>query len=230
MAQAFLEKQDHGSYFSAADLCKSLSKIVPETVQENEATSVILMTDGDSSLNQEKQRKIIQSFAQKNKGRLSLYTAAVGEGNNLAFLELLSSLNNGHLLYSDTHASFPRKLTKLVLDLLHPIAKDISVSISQANPKGRIKLYSSSTALPCLFSKRPYTIYGTAETLTNFTLVLQGKNKNQLFTIKKTSLLQKQKATPESLLSNGLTAKPIQPTKPTLQVAKKSSSNKPAHS
>ena len=199
MAQAFLEKQDHGSYFSAADLCKSLSKIIPDTVQENEVTSVILITDGDSSLNQEKQRKIIQSFLQKNNGKLSLYTAAVGEGNNLTFLDLLSSLNNGYLLYSDTHASFPRKLTKLVLDLLHPIAKDIAVSLSRANPKSQIKLHSSSATLPCLFSKRPYTIYGTADTLTNFTLVLQGRNKNQLFTIKKNISFADAKSDPRAL-------------------------------
>jgi hypothetical protein len=185
MAQAFLEMQEHGSYFSAADLCKSLPKIIPTHVQDNEVTSVILITDGDSSLSQEKQRKIIQSFLQTNKGKISLYTAAVGEGNNLTFLDLLSSLNNGYLLYSDTHASFPRKLTKMVLDLLHPIAKDVTVSIGQSNPKNRIMLHSPTPSLPCLFSKRPYTIYGTADTLGGFTLVLQGKNKNELFTIKK---------------------------------------------
>ena len=185
MAQAFLEKQEHGSYFSAADLCKSLPKIIPNHIEENEVSSVILITDGDSSLSEEKQRKIIQSFLQKNKGKFSLYTAAVGEGNNLAFLELLSSVNNGSLLYSDTHASFPRKLTKLVLDLLHPIAKDVAVSISQSTPKNRIKLHSVAASLPCLFSKRPYTIYGTADTLSDFTLILQGKNKNELFTIRK---------------------------------------------
>lgn len=185
MAQAFLEKQEHGSYFSAADLCKSLPKIIPNNTPENEVSSVILITDGDSSVNEEKQRKIIQSFLQKNKGKFSLYTAAVGERNNLAFLELLSSVNNGSLLYSDTHASFPRKLTKLVLDLLHPIAKDVAISISQSTPKNHIKLHSTTASLPCLFSKRPYTIYGTADTLSDFTLVLQGKNKDELFTIRK---------------------------------------------
>lgn len=185
MAEAFLEKQNHGSYFNAADLCKSLSKIIPDNVQADEATSVILITDGDSSLNQEKQRKIIQSFLKKNNGKLSLYAAAVGEGNNLNFLDLLSSVNKGYLLYSDTHASFPRKLTKLVLDLLHPIAKDVIASIVKSNPKSQIKLHPSAASLPCLFSKQPYTIYGTADTLSDFTLVLQGKNKDQIFTIKK---------------------------------------------
>ncbi len=199
MAEAFLDKQDHGSYFNASDLCKSLSKIIPDTVREDEETSVILITDGDSSLNQDKQRKIIQSFLEKNKGKVSLYTAAVGEGNNLNFLDLLSRLNKGYLLYSDTHASFPRKLTKLVLDLLHPIAKDVSASVVKADPRSRIKLYPTATALPSLFSKKPYTIYGVADSLSDFTLVLQGRNKDQLLTIKKQISFANAKNDPRAL-------------------------------
>jgi Ca-activated chloride channel family protein len=110
LAEEFLEKQEHGSYFAATDIYSALSKIVPSDVPDDEANTAILITDGDSTMHPEKQRKLIQAWLEKNNNKVTLYTACVGEGNNKTLLDLLSSLSRGALLYSDTHTSFPRKL------------------------------------------------------------------------------------------------------------------------
>lgn len=186
LAEDFLEKQQHGTYFAATDIYSVLSKIIPADVPEDESHTAILITEGDSPLHPEKQRKLIHSWLQKNNGSVSLYTACVGEGNNKTFLDLLSSLGRGSLLYSDTHASFPRKLAKLVIDLRYPIAKDLKMTIVKADPSSNLKLYPASIHLPSLFSNHPYIIFGTTDKLSSFTLLLEGRNKNKVLSITKT--------------------------------------------
>lgn len=193
LAEDFLEKQQHGSYFAATDIYSALSKIVPSEVPDQEANTAILITDGDSTLHPEKQRKLIQTWLEKNNSKVSLYTACVGEGNNKTLLDLLSSLSRGSLLYSDTHTSFPRKLAKLVIDLRHPIAKDMMLSIVQANASSGVKLYPASAYLPYLLSDHPYVIFGTANKLSDFTVLLEGRNKNRALSIKKTISFEKAK-------------------------------------
>lgn len=193
LAEDFLEKQEHGSYFAATDIYSALSKIVPSNISDDEANTAILITDGDSTLHPEKQRKLIQAWLEKNNGKVSLYTACVGEGNNKTLLDLLSSLSRGSLLYSDTHTSFPRKLAKLVIDLRHPIAKDMMLSIVEANISSSIRLYPASAHLPYLLSDHPYIIFGTADKLSDFTILLEGRNKNKVLSIKKTISFEKAK-------------------------------------
>jgi hypothetical protein len=167
------------------DLYACLGKIIPSQVDEEEAHTAILISDGESSLKLDKQRSLINAWLQANRGKITLYTAAVGQDNNLSSLDLLGTASRGSLLYSDTHTGFPRKLAKLILTLRSPVAKEMSLNIVANDPSSRLQLYPSSSRLPYLFSDHPYVLYGTAEKLSDFTLILEGKNKGQILSIKK---------------------------------------------
>jgi hypothetical protein len=184
-ADLFLEKQNHGHYGAATDIYASLSKVIPVNVNDNEAHTAILISDGDSHIKVDKQRQMINAWLEANRGRVTLYTAAVGQGNNLAILDLLSTVSRGSLLYSDTHTGFPRKLAKLVISLRSPIAQEMSLSIMSSDPSSEIELYPSSSRLPYLFSDQPFVLFGKAEKLSDFNLLLQGRNKNHVLSIKK---------------------------------------------
>ncbi|HEY5236420.1 MAG TPA: VWA domain-containing protein [Rhabdochlamydiaceae bacterium] len=185
LAEEFLERQPHGHYGPPVDLYSCLGKLIPYQVDEEEAHTAILISDGESSLKLDKQRSLINAWLQANRGKVTLYTAAVGQDNNLSSLDLLGTVSRGSLLYSDTHTGFPRKLAKLVLTLRSPVAKEMSLNILSNDPSSRLQLYPSSSRLPYLFSDHPYVLYGTAEKLSDFTLILEGKNKGQILSIKK---------------------------------------------
>jgi hypothetical protein len=185
LAEEFLERQPHGHYGPPVDLYSCLGKIIPSQVNDEEAHTAILISDGDSSLKLDKQRSLINAWLQANRSKVTLYTAAVGQDNNLSSLDLLGTASRGSLLYSDTHTGFPRKLAKLVMTLRSPVAKEMSLNIVASDPSSRLQLYPLSSRLPYLFSDHPYVIYGTAEKLSDFSLVLEGKNKGQIFSIKK---------------------------------------------
>jgi hypothetical protein len=61
----------------------------------------------------------------------------------------------------------------------------MSLNILASDPTARLHLYPSSSRLPYLFSDHPYILYGTADKLADFTLILEGKNKGEVFAIKK---------------------------------------------
>ena len=181
MAEDFLEKQPHGHYGAATDIYSSLSKIIPTTIDESQVHTAILISDGDSELRPAKQRRLIQTWLRENRGRVTLYTAAAGQGNNLSTLELLATAGRGSFIYSDTHTGFPRKLAKQILALRFPIAKDMTFSLSNS----KIELSPSSARLPSLFSDHPFVLYGSADKLTDFTLTLEGRNQDKVLSIKK---------------------------------------------
>jgi hypothetical protein len=189
MAEEFLSKESHGHTSAATDIYRKLSDVMPSGSADDEETSIILISDGDSSLNAEKQGKLTRAILQKNHGLATIYTAAVGQGNNLAMLDLLSAFGRGSLLYSDTHAAFPRKLASLVIGIRNPIAKEIDFHISTSDPTARLCLFPTASHLPTFFSDRPYTLYGMCDHLCSFNLILQGRNKNQPLMIRKTITL-----------------------------------------
>jgi hypothetical protein len=193
LAEEFLEKQPHGNYGPPTDLYSSLLKIIPSDVNENEAHTAILISTGVSKIKPEKQRTLINAWLEANRGKVVLYTAAVGSDNNLGPLDLLGTSGRGALMHSDTNTAFPRKLAKLILTLRSPIAKEMTLSVSDADPASRLQLFPSPSRLPYLFSDHPFVLFGTAEKLTDFTLMLEGKNKDQLMTIKKTVAFSKAK-------------------------------------
>ncbi len=184
-AEEFLEPQEHGNLFSAADIFASLLNVVPYRVSQEEAHTAILITDGDSSQSSVKQQKNISHWIDANAGHVTLFTAAIGKGNNLIMLDLLSSLSGGQLLYSDTHAAFPRRLGKLLLNLRNPLVKEINLSAVPKDSDVEILFYPSSNHLPNMLAKQSYEIMGTIDQLSDFTLLIQGRHKDRAVTITK---------------------------------------------
>lgn len=184
-AQRFLEDEPHQHHRKSVDIYSALIDLLPYQKKQQEAHTVILITDGKGSLHTQQQKHIIETWLTQSQGKISLYTAAVGQENNILFLDLLSRLSRGHLMYSDTHASFPRKLAKLVSTLRSPIAKEMSFTLVSSDPKSRLKLYPPPMQLPDLFCHHPYVLLGKIEKPTDFVLMIQGKHKGTVLNIKK---------------------------------------------
>jgi hypothetical protein len=184
-AEEFLDKEEAGGLFAAGEIYTSLEKILSMIPEDEEVHTAILLTDGKSSLNHERKKNVLKKWVEKNNGKLALYAAAVGRDNDLVALDMLSSISGGKLLYSDTHASLPRKLAKLVLDLKDPIAKDLMITAIPHHPHSHIEFYAAGSHLPALYSHRPYLLIGQIDDPCAFDLVIQGRHRDQWIAIKK---------------------------------------------
>ncbi len=184
-AEEFLDKQEGGGLFAASDIYLTINKVLPLVPENDEMHTAILLTDGKTSMSPERKQKAIKQWVEKNHGKLSLYTCAVGRDNDLVTLDMLSSVSGGKMLYSDTHASFPRKLSKLVLDLKDPIAKDVIVSALPHNPDAHIEFTAPNARPTSLYSHQPYVIVGQIDEPGSFDIVVQGRHRDQWIAIKK---------------------------------------------
>ena len=89
-------------------------------------------------------------------------------------LDLMSTFNNGELVYSKTHAAFPRKLAVLIKHIGSFLAKDIHIQVASQHFDTGIEFYPNAQALPSLYSDKPYMVYGSTNDLKDFDLMLQG--------------------------------------------------------
>lgn len=184
-AEDFLESTATQRRFSSLDLFPMLTEAVEEIEPNEEMHTAILFTNGESSANFEKQQKQIRKYLDKNNGKVQVYVAAVGQNNNILYLDMISSLSGGKLLYSDTNASFPRKLMTLIKALRAPIAKDLMVSIRATDPKANISLLPTSVPLPALYNHEPFLIMGKIDRLCDLSFVIQGKHEEDWVYIQK---------------------------------------------
>lgn len=185
-AEAFLEKQSANALYARGDIYSSLEKILPEITQDNSVHTAIVISDGISQLSTRKQQRVLKNWIEKNDGKVCIYTAAVGEQNDLMMLDFLSSISGGKLLWSETHAAFPRKLAKCVLDLKDPLATELVITAHPVDPSAEVHLAQpSSHAMPTLFSHQPYTILGSIDKPGPFELTIQGRHRDQWIAIKK---------------------------------------------
>lgn len=198
-AEEFLEPQEHGGVFASADLYSSLSKIIPQNLSDDEVHTAILITDGGSSQATLKHQKSIALWLAKNAGKVTLHSAAVGQGNNLIMLDLLSSCSGGQLLYSDTHAAFPRRLGKLLLDLRNPLITGLTVTAIPKEPGASVQFYPATSQMPTLFAGKAYEIVGTVSGFSDFTLLIQGRYRDQWVTITKEITLSQAGKSPRIL-------------------------------
>ncbi len=184
-AEEFLDKQEAGGLFTSSDIYTSIDKILPSIPENEEIHTAILLTDGKTGMSAERKQLAFKKWVEKNNGKISLYACAIGRDNDLLSLDMLCSLSGGKLLYSDTHASFPRKLAKLVLDLKDPVAKDLIITAIPQNPNTHIEFYAAGSHLSSLFSHQPYVIVGLIDDPCSFDLVIQGRHRDQWIAIKK---------------------------------------------
>lgn len=185
LAERFLEKQSAPTLMSGGNIYKLLPSLLLTIPNDDSVYTAILLTDGLLSADTAKKKKLCNKWIEANRGKVNLYTAAVGKENNLLLLDLLSTQSGGKLLYSDTHAAFPRKLAKLVLDLKNPIAKDISITIKAKDTRSHIELYPTSSNLPLIYGNESYTISGKIDYPSSFDLLIQGRHGNEWIGIKK---------------------------------------------
>ncbi|MBS0615171.1 MAG: hypothetical protein JSR58_01295 [Verrucomicrobia bacterium] len=180
-AEEFLENEVDVS--SGGNIFAKLPKAALMTYDSSEAPSILLLSDGGDEGKSEKQSRNIRAWVQQNKGEIALYAATIGRDNNTYLLDLLSTLSRGFLVNSDTHSALPRKVGKLVLDLRFPLAKEMSATLMDVSPGSHIEIFPPSFRLPNLFCDHPFVIWGKADTLSDFTLLLEGRNGDQLLSI-----------------------------------------------
>lgn len=184
-AEEFLDKQEAGGLFAASDIYTTLDKILPAIPENDEVHTAILLTDGKTGMSNERKQAALKKWIEKNNGKMALYACAIGRDNDLLSLDMLTSVSGGKLMYSDTHASFPRKLAKLVLDLRDPVAKDIMITAVPHNPNSHIEFYPANSHLSSLYGHQPYVVVGQIDDPCAFDLVIQGRHRDQWIAIKK---------------------------------------------
>lgn len=183
-AEDFLEAQAFGSRASTSDIYKSLGSLLLDLSQQKEVCNAVLLTAGKNTFNTTLQQQTVKKWLENKQGHITLHTAAVGRANDLTFFNLMSSSSGGYLVYSDTHASFPRKLAKLVLDLKDPLLTHITLSAKPSDVTSLIDLNPASQSV--LYQGTPYTITGYIDDPCTFELSIQGKQHRQWIAIKKT--------------------------------------------
>ncbi|QZA58192.1 vWA domain-containing protein [Candidatus Rhabdochlamydia porcellionis] len=183
-AEEFLEAQTFGSRASSSDIYKSLENLLLDLSQQEIVCNAILLTSGKNTFNSTLQQQTVKKWLENKQGHITLHTAAVGRENDLTFFNLMSTSSGGFLVYSDTHASFPRKLAKLVLDLKDPLLTHLILSARPSDVTSFVDLSPSSQSV--LYQGTPYRITGYIDDPCTFELSIQGKQHRQWIAIKKT--------------------------------------------
>ncbi len=182
-AKHYVMKQRYGGVNATTDLYSSLGQIIPKAVADHEINTAILLSDGDTYLNKEKQRKTIARWTDHNGSRISLFSVASGAGNNAPLLDLLSIFNHGTLYYSLQDQEIEYSLSKLVQDIQHPIGKEMSTTVI-GTLGNRIKIFPSRALAPNLYENIPYVVYGVIDQLADFHVFFQGKYYDKMLDIK----------------------------------------------
>ncbi|MGM0439927.1 MAG: hypothetical protein ACQEP8_02275 [Chlamydiota bacterium] len=185
-ARQFLQALPHGGMFASTELYSSLDEIIPPVVEDAEVNTAILLSDGDTVLRPTQQRQTIADWTKENQGKISLFSIASGNRNNLPLLDVLCAFNKGKMIYVDQHSKVPDALSSLIQTLKNPIGKDILATIVLPDQDTKIMLYPRSSRLPDLYQDRPYVIHGTSNSSSPFHIFLQGKYYDQWLDIKKT--------------------------------------------
>lgn len=182
LAEDFLDSKTHDrTLFASLNLSDGLLEVLEHAHTEEEVHTAILLTNGKTSLSSTDLRK----FLGANQGKLTLFTAAVGQNNELTNLDMIGSLCGGKLFYSDTNASFPRKLALFVKSLQEPLAKNLTLSLQPTHPKAHIQTIALPKQMPNLYNQEPFIIMGKLDRLCDLDLVLQGRSAEDQIFLKK---------------------------------------------
>src|SRR3990167_5427238 len=128
---------------------------------------------------------LFSKILEKSNGKIQLFAAAVGQNNDLFNLDMISSVCGGKLLYSDTNASFPRKLCSFVKRLQTPLLKDLSISIQAEDPKASLELRCPPSHINCLYHGEPLIIMGRINRLCNLKVEMEGIGEEGLILLQK---------------------------------------------
>lgn len=188
-AKRFLLDQDYRGFFVNYDAFDLISKVTQYFDPDRE-NIVVLITDGHSFNTLRDHKDDFKGLSEANNGKFSIFTATASQGNNLSMLDLLSTFNNGELIYSKTNASFSRQLSVLVKHIESFVAKNIHINVAGASLETGIEFYPNEKTLPALYADRPYIIYGSINELKDFDFLLQGRAGDQWINIKQSISFQ----------------------------------------
>lgn len=172
-AGAFIRSASKRVLFGASDIYSALHAIQSE-VPSIGHTSYILLTSR-KSLESGKNTELLSSFIRNHRETCTLYVASIGN-------DIIDIPHVEESLYSDTHATFPRRLATLVKNLSFPIANHLKISAITEDPDLHIELFPNSHII---HQDKPFIIYGKMDHLKNFQLILQGNNLNSWINITK---------------------------------------------
>ncbi len=198
-AKEFLDSVKLGSIFSSADPFKPLNTLLFEKLSEEKVSHIFLITSGEGVSNQNKTPFFIHDWTSKNQRKFCLHILALQSDQNLPLLDAFANLNRGKLYLASNKNGLKRKLRKMVKSVQSPIAKDLAIQAIPSPDQRVIELHPSNQTLPILFEEEPFVIWGKVETLEDFTLFIQGKNKNAWLNLKKRISLKEAKEAPEDL-------------------------------
>lgn len=188
-AKNFLMEQDFRGFFVNYDAFDLISKVTQYFTPDKE-NMVVLITDGNSFNTLRDHKDDFKQLSEANKGKFSVFTATASQGNNLSMLDLLSTFNNGELMYSKTNASFSRQLAVLVKHIESFVAKNVHINVTGATLETGIEFYPNEKTLPSLYADRPYMIYGSIDELKDFDIILQGRAGDQWINVKQSISFQ----------------------------------------
>lgn len=174
-AKRFLETQRRGYKYVLPNLYNILLSVHSMTKNSPLPTTVILLTNGKTLENFNPQDELLSRLVSTNQYGFTLFTACSSQNNNTLMLEILSHLNKGEFMHSQTNAAFPRKLAAFVKHAGYLLAKDIHISAATPNSDINIEFFPDTSLAPNLYGDRPYTIVGKIDKLCDFDLVLQGR-------------------------------------------------------
>lgn len=196
-AEKFLDEIALGSLFSPADLYKPLFTLIPFQPAKSELHTAILLTDGETLAKRSVQRALLTQWTEQNQGKVALFGIGIGGDPQLKTLDVAAAFNRGKLFHSDTIRGIKRKMLKLMQSVETPVAKNICCTAFSSS--GEIALFSKISQSPHLYLDQPYILLGQADTLEDFTLLLQGQMKGGWLNVKKKISFQEAKEAPPSL-------------------------------
>lgn len=182
-AKHFIETQPRSTKYALPNLYKLLIQAHEIAKKSELPTSVILLTNGKTLEDFSTNNDMLSYLVNANNDNFTLYATCASRNNNQVMLEVLSTLNKGEFMHSQTFAAFPRKVASIVKHAGNLLAH--SIHLSAVKNSGYIEFFPDPKLTRNLFSDKPYTIIGYAEKLCDFELVLQGRLGHHWLNLKK---------------------------------------------
>lgn len=186
-AKRYLENQKRGYQYGVPNISQLLLSLQPLIKSSELPTTIVLLTSGKTldNYDQEVDEPLLKKQLKANKNSFTLFTAGCSDVISSSMIEMLSHLNRGEYIASQTNAAFPRKLAAMVKHATYLAASNVTISTAKKNPDCTIDFYPNFPIAPNLYGDKPYTIVGKINKLSDFDLVLQGKFCENYIFIKK---------------------------------------------
>lgn len=186
-AKRYLENQKRGYQYGIPNVPQVLLALKPLIDKSSLPTTIVLLTSGKTleNYNKEIDGPLLKKQLKSNKNSFTLFTAGCQDVADSNMLEMLSLLNRGEYMISQTNAAFPRKLAALVKHATYLAASNVLISSANRSQNVHVDLYPNSPIAPNIYGDKPYTIVGKIDKLADFDLVLQGRFCDNWIMIKK---------------------------------------------